>query len=203
MTHVKICGNTQTTDVRLAVELGVDLLGFIFTRSKRQIDVQQGRTLIDEVPDGVQRVGVFNDEPPAEIARVAAACRLSAIQLYRRPTAEDRALGLLMLPGVRVQDGQALAIAVENGDHPLLDTWTPDGLGGTGRTWSWAQAQDVARRFPVVVSGGLTPFNVAGAVRQLRPWGVDVCSGVEAQPGHKDPGKLRAFVAAVRQADAS
>jgi phosphoribosylanthranilate isomerase len=203
MTKIKICGNTRATDVRLAVELGVDLLGFIFTRSQRRIDPEHARALIDEVPDGVQRVGVFNEEPPAEIARVAGVCRLTAIQLYRPPTAEDRALGLLVLPALRVQDGQALAIAVENGDHPLLDTWTPDGLGGTGRSWSWAQAQDVARRYPVVVSGGLTPLTVSGAVRQLRPWGVDVCSGVESEPGHKDPAKLRAFVAAVRQADAS
>jgi phosphoribosylanthranilate isomerase len=203
MTKIKICGNTRATDVRLAVELGVDLLGFIFTRSQRRIDPEHARALIDEVPDGVQRVGVFNEEPPAEIARVAGVCRLTAIQLYRPPTAEDRALGLLVLPALRVRDGQALTIAVENGDHPLLDTWTPDGLGGTGRSWSWALAQDVARRYPVVVSGGLTPLNVAGAVRQLKPWGVDVCSGVEAQPGHKEPAKLRAFVAAVRLADAS
>lgn len=201
MTKVKICGNTRAADVRLAVALGVDLLGFIFTRSKRQIDVAQARALIDEVPDGVQRVGVFSDEPPPEIARVASACRLSAIQLYRTPTPEDRALGLLVLPALRVQEGQPLAITVENGDHPLLDTWSPDGLGGTGRSWSWAQARDVARRYPVVVSGGLTPSNVAGAVRQLRPWAVDVCSGVEAEPGHKDPVKLRAFITAVRAVD--
>jgi phosphoribosylanthranilate isomerase len=201
MTRIKICGNTRAADVRLAVDLGVDLLGFIFTRSKRQVDVAQAKAMIDDVPDAVQRVGVFNDEAPAEIARMAAACRLSAIQLYRTPTAEDRALGLLVLPAIRVQDGEELAITVENGDHPLLDTWTEDSLGGTGRTWSWARARDVARRYPVVVSGGLTPTNVAGAVRQLRPWAVDVCSGVEAEPRHKDPAKLRAFVAAVRQVE--
>jgi phosphoribosylanthranilate isomerase len=85
----------------------------------------------------------------------------------------------------------------------LFDTWAPDRIGGTGRAWAWPQAKVVARQYPVVVSGGLTPDNVDGAVRELRPWAVDVCSGVEAEPGRKDHAKLRAFVAAVREADRS
>lgn len=204
MTRIKICGNTRAEDVELAVELGVDLLGFIFTRSKRQVRVDQVKTVIAGVPDTVERVGVFIDEPPEEIAGIAQACGLTAIQVYRPLTEKDRSLGLLLLPAFRVQEGEDLsAIQFETGDHPLLDTWAPDTIGGTGRAWAWSQAKAVAHQYPVVVSGGLTPDNVDGAVRELHPWAVDVCSGVEAEPGRKDHGKLRAFVEAVRRVDRS
>ncbi|HXN01139.1 MAG TPA: phosphoribosylanthranilate isomerase [Candidatus Dormibacteraeota bacterium] len=204
MTKIKICGNTRPEDIELAIELGVDLLGFIFTRSKRHVGVDDVKAVIAEIPSGVERVGVFIDESPEQIAAVANACRLTAIQVYRPLTEEDRALGLLNLPAFRVQDGEDLtALPLGRGDHPLLDTWAPDRIGGTGRAWAWLQAKAVARQYPVVVSGGLTPENVDGAVHALHPWAVDVCSGVEAGPGRKDHAKLRAFVAAVREADRS
>ncbi len=204
MTKIKVCGNTRAQDVELAVELGVDLLGFIFTRSKRQVYVDEIKGVIGQVPGTIERVGVFIDEPPEQIAAIANACGLTAIQVYRPLTEKDRSLGLLLLPAVRVQDGEDLStIQFENGDHPLLDTWAPDIIGGTGRAWPWSQAKAVARQYPVIVSGGLTPENVDGAMRALHPWAVDVCSGVEAEPGRKDPAKLRAFVAAVREADNS
>jgi len=202
VTRIKVCGNTQRADVQLAVELGVDLLGFIFTRSKRQVRVDQAQALLADVPDTVERVGVFVDEPPDQIAAVTQACALTAIQVYRPLTPADRSLNLLLLPAFRVHAGEELAaMQFDEGDHPLLDTWAPDTIGGTGRTWEWSQAKEVARRYPVVVSGGLTPANVDGAVRALHPWAVDVCSGVEAEPGRKDHARLRAFVAAVREAD--
>ena len=204
MTKIKICGNTRAEDVELAVDLGADLLGFIFTRSKRRVRVDEIKDVIAQVPAGVERVGVFIDETPEEIGTVAQACGLTAIQVYRPLTEKDRTLGLLLLPAFRVQDGEDLAtIPLERGDHPLFDTWRPDTIGGTGRTWAWPQAKAVAREYPVVVSGGLTPNNVGGAVRELHPWAVDVCSGVEAEPGRKDPAKLRAFVEAVRRVDRS
>jgi phosphoribosylanthranilate isomerase len=202
VTKIKVCGNTRAEDVELAIELGVDLLGFIFTRSKRQVRVDEIKDVIARVPDGIESVGVFIDEPPDQIASIAHECGLTAIQVYRPLTEKDRALGLLLLPAIRVQDGEDLTtIQFENGDHPLLDTWAPDIIGGTGRAWAWSQATTVARQYPVVVSGGLTPENVDGAMRALHPWAVDVCSGVEAEPGRKDPAKLRAFVAAVRGTD--
>lgn len=204
MTKIKICGNTRAEDVQLAVELGADLLGFIFTRSKRQVRVDEIKAVIAQVPAGVERVGVFIDETPEQIGEVAQTCGLTAIQVYRPLTEKDRSLGLLLLPAFRVQDGEDLSsIRFENGDHPLFDTWVEDAIGGTGRAWAWTQAKSVAGRYPVIVSGGLTPDNVDGAVRELHPWAVDVCSGVEAEPGRKDPAKLRAFVQAVRRADRS
>jgi len=204
VTKIKICGNTRSEDVELAVELGADLLGFIFTRSKRQVRVDEIKGIIAQVPAGVERVGVFIDETPEEIGRVAQACGLTAIQVYRPLTDTDRSLGLLLLPAFRVQEGEGLAgLPLAHGDHPLFDTWTPDTIGGTGRAWAWPQAKAVARQYQVVVSGGLTPDNVDRAVRELHPWAVDVCSGVEAEPGRKDPAKLRAFVDAVRRVDRS
>lgn len=202
MTKIKICGNTRPEDVELALELGVGLLGFIFTRSKRQLAVEEGRALTAGIPPGVDRVGVFLDEPPEQIARVVEACGLTAIQVYRPLQAEDRALGIGLLPAVRVKDGDELRqLRFEEGDHPVLDTWAPDVVGGTGRRWNWPEAFPLARRYPLAVSGGLNADNVGQAIDDVKPWAVDVCSGVEREPGKKDPVKLRAFVMAVRDAD--
>lgn len=201
MTKIKICGNTRKEDVDLAVELGVDLLGFIFGPSKRHIDVEQARQLVGDVPDAVERVGVFVSEPVEVIGQAVEACGLTAVQIYRPITPQDRELGVTLLPALRVRNGEDLdALRFEPRDHPLLDTWASDTTGGgTGQTWDWGQASRLARRYPILVSGGLTPSNVGDAVDRLRPWGVDVCSGVEAEPGRKDPDKLRAFVSAVRK----
>lgn len=203
MTKIKICGNTRKADVDLAVELGVDLLGFIFGPSKRHIEVDQARQLVGDIPDAVERVGVFVSEPVEVIVQAVEACGLTAVQIYRPITPEDRGLGVTLLPALRVRNGEDLdALRFEPGDHPLLDTWASDTTGGgTGQTWDWGKASRLARRYPILVSGGLTPSNVRDALDRLRPWGVDVCSGVEAEPGLKNHEKLRAFVEAVRRVD--
>jgi phosphoribosylanthranilate isomerase len=202
MTRVKVCGNTNPRDVELAVELGVELLGFIFASSKRRISVEDARALTASVPRSVERVGVFIDEPTSQIARVVAACDLSGIQVYRPMSDDDRNLGVKLFPAVRVRNGDSLRdLTFKDGDHPVLDTWAADAVGGTGRSWLWADALPLAKRYQIAVSGGLNPGNVGDAIVELRPWGVDVCSGVEREPGKKDPAKLRAFVAAVRGAD--
>ena len=203
MTKIKVCGNTRREDVALALELGVELLGFIFTRSPRHVGIDDARALTADIPAGIERVGVFIDEPSAEIANAIERCGLSAVQIYRPLTDEDRRLGVPLLPALRMREG---ASPNEDGfqptDHPLLDSFRADtDGGGTGQTWDWTVAQVLAQRYPIIVSGGLTPGNVGAAIARLRPWGVDVCSGIEAQPGKKDAQKLRAFVAAVRQAD--
>ncbi len=202
MTRIKVCGNTEPDGVRFAVELGVDLLGFIFTRSPRRVSIEQAQALMADVPNGIERVGVFIDEPPEVIAPVVEACRLSAVQLYREPMSADRAMGVAILPAVRLRSAEeASRLRFEAGDRPLLDTWREDALGGTGRTWDWTLAESLARRYPVIISGGLRPENVGAAIRQLHPWGVDVSSGIELAPGIKDLGKLEWFVRAVREAD--
>jgi len=205
MTKIKICGNTRKDDVDLAVELGAELIGFIFGPSKRHIEIDQGKQLVVDIPDTVERVGVFVHEPADVIERAVAACGLTAVQIYRPITSEDRQLGLTLLPALRVRNGEDLdGLGFEPRDHPLLDTWASETAGGgTGQTWDWAKAARFARRYPILVSGGLNADNVANAMHQLKPWGVDVCSGIEAEPGRKDHAKLRAFVAAVREADRS
>ncbi|HET9849019.1 MAG TPA: phosphoribosylanthranilate isomerase [Candidatus Dormibacteraeota bacterium] len=203
MTRIKICGNTRKEDVDLAVELGVDLLGFIFGPSKRHVEVGQATALLADVPENIERVGVFVDESPATIREAIDACGLTAVQVYRGISDEDRGLGVTLLPALRIRNGEDLdGLHFETMDHPLLDTWVSETAGGgTGQTWAWTRATQLARRYPIIVSGGLNPANVAIAVERLKPWGVDVCSGVEAQPGQKDHAKLRAFVTAVRRAD--
>ena len=203
MTRIKVCGNTRAEDVELALELGVELLGFIFTRSPRQIGIDDARALTAGIPAGTERVGVFIDEPTHEIANAIERCALTAVQIYRRLTHDDRGLGVTLLPALRMRDGVALnADGFGLADHLVLDTYRPDREGGgSGETWDWTDADALAQRYAIVVSGGLTSSNVGTAIARLRPWGVDVCSGVEAEPGKKDPVKLRAFVQAVREAD--
>ena len=205
MTKIKVCGNTRSQDVALALELGVDLLGFILTRSPRQISIDDACALTAGIPEGVERVGVFIDEPTVEIARAIERCGLTAVQVYRPLTEEDRRLGVTLLPARRIREGEPVREdGFEPSDHPVLDSYRRDlDGGGTGQTWDWRLAERVAGRYPIIVSGGLTPANVAAAIARLHPWGVDVGSGVEAEPGKKDPAKLQAFVAAVRSASVS
>jgi phosphoribosylanthranilate isomerase len=203
MTRIKVCGNTRKDDVDLAVELGVDLIGFIFGPSKRHIEIDQARQLVGDIPGTVERVGVFVHESAGVIEKAVDACGLTAVQIYRPITSEDRQLGVTLLPALRVRNGEDLDdLAFETSDHPLLDTWASETAGGgTGQTWDWTKAAHLARRYPILVSGGLNPSNVGDAVHRLKPWGVDVCSGVEAEPGRKDHAKLRAFVEAVHRVD--
>jgi phosphoribosylanthranilate isomerase len=204
MTQIKICGNAESDGIRLAVSLGVDLLGFIFTRSPRRVTIEQAQALIANVPEHIGRVGVFIDEPADQIARTVDACELTAVQLYRQPTPADRALPVPLLPVVRLRTAEdAAELQFAPTDRPLLDTYVPDAIGGTGKTWDWTFAESLARRYPVIISGGLRPENVGAAIRQLRPWGVDVASGVELQPGVKDLARLEWFVRVVRETDAS
>jgi len=203
MTRIKVCGNTRKDDVDLAVALGVDLIGFIFGPSKRHIEIDQAEQLVGDIPDTVERVGVFVHEPADVIEKAVDACGLTAVQIYRPITSEDRRLGVTLLPALRVRNGEDLDdLVFDTTDHPLLDTWASETAGGgTGQTWDWTKAARLARRYPILVSGGLNPNNVADAVHHLKPWGVDVCSGVETEPGRKDHAKLRDFVAAVRGID--
>jgi phosphoribosylanthranilate isomerase len=139
-----------------------------------------------------------------EIASTVEACELSAVQLYRTPTLADRQLPVPLLPVVRLRSPEdAAELQFAPTDKPLLDTYLPDVIGGTGRTWDWTLAEPLVGRYPVIISGGLRPENVGAAIRQLRPWGVDVASGVELLPGVKDLARLEWFVRVVRETDSA
>lgn len=199
MTRVKICGITSPEDAWLAVEAGADAIGLIFwPRSRRAVDVTRAQAITRDLPPLVATVGVFVDETPDTVRSIADAVGLSGVQLHgqeevahwaRFPRPVLKALTVEQYETSPWRDARAAI---------LLDTHDPVTIGGTGRPVDWQRAAGIAATRRVVLAGGLTPDNVAEAVLQVRPWGVDVASGVEAAPGVKDPARVRAFVRAVR-----
>lgn len=202
-TKVKICGITNRADARLAVELGADALGFIFyPKSPRFIRVGDAADICETLPPFVTKVGVFVDELEYEIERALRECLLTALQFHGdEPPGFCQKFGAKCIKAIRVRDAAALQAArvYDDVDALLLDTYTENTPGGTGRPFDWALAEEAKRIGPpLILAGGLTPGNVAEAIRRVRPYGVDVTSGVERAPGRKDPEKLRQFVEAVK-----
>ena len=205
-TRVKICGITRLDDARLAVELGAAALGFNFyPPSPRYIAASAAAEIIRRLPPFVTPVGVFADETDAEhVAAVAREARVIAVQLHgpRFLEASGLLVGFLLIHAVAVRDdfrpdelGRLKASAF------MLDTFDPGLRGGTGRTFDWSIAREAKKYGPIILAGGLTPENVGQAIREVRPFAVDVASGVESAPGIKDPVKLRTFFEAVEEAD--
>jgi phosphoribosylanthranilate isomerase len=230
MTWVKICGITNLEDAMLAVEAGADALGFVFyAKSPRNVDPSVVARMSKALPDSVERVGVVVPHSIDDISFVARAAQLTALQLhlslmaplmmdapatYDTNTFAPASKIFLALPAAPfIEKKTSPDFAVLRGDHlpkgifdtVFLDSGTPSQPGGTGRVFDWKAAAplvaDMREQVNVVLAGGLTPGNVAEGIAALRPWGVDVSSGVEASPGKKDPDKVRAFIRAVREAD--
>ena len=217
MTWVKICGITKLEDARVAVEAGADALGFVFySRSPRKAEVETVREIVAQAPQPIVKVGVFVDDDPEQIRKVVAETGISAVQLHRGRSLQNvlrdsrtpsGSLGVGKL--IPVFPGDSLkADALVNLPRRdqvfalLLDSQSNGSMGGTGTAFDWEGAREmlqmVSLQLPIIVAGGLNPGNVAKAIRLLRPFGVDVSSGVEARLGKKDPAKVRAFVQAVR-----
>jgi phosphoribosylanthranilate isomerase len=195
MTAIKFCGMTRAEDVALAIELGVDAVGFVlWSGSPRYVDAGRASTLIEGLPRHITPVGVYVRPSDADIARgIDAGIRVA--QIHGAP---DVAFD-------RVPCEVWLAASVENhipnGCTVLLDAHDPQRHGGTGRTIDWNQAAKIAFRQRVMLAGGLTAANVGDAIRAVRPYGVDVASGIEDAPGVKNAEAMKAFVSAVREAD--
>lgn len=200
MTLVKVCGICDPESGRAAVEAGADLLGLHFCPSPRRVSLAEARAVVDALPRRPLLVGVFIDQPADEIDALVAEVGLDLVQLHGSEPPGFRA-SRPVIKVLRVRDG-VVPDAAAWPDPILLDSWSPDQRGGTGRTWDWEAAGDLMATRRVLLAGGLTPANVGRAVRRLRPYGVDVSSGVEREPRRKDPGLIRAFVQAVRDADA-
>jgi len=202
-TWIKMCGITRLEDALACVEAGADALGFVFTESPRRIRPDQAIAIIRKLPPTVTRFGVFVDESPAEIAEVLAATEIDRIQLhgFEEPMVQELA-GTRVVKAFRARD-ESILTEIEEWAAPffLLDTWHPGQAGGTGQRLDWDIARRAHRFGRFLLAGGLTPENVGEAIRQVRPFGVDVSSGVEKSPGLKDLAKIRAFVDAVRAAD--
>jgi phosphoribosylanthranilate isomerase len=200
--RVKVCGIRRKEDALLAVALGAHALGFVFwPNSPRAISPADARGIVDAVPPFVETVGVFVNQQPEDVRTIAADARLSAVQLHGDEDARDYAgCALRVIKALPVGPGFTIA-AVEGVPSEmtvLLDAHDPVRRGGTGRQIEWAVAEAAARVRPVILSGGLNPENVRQAASVVRPYAVDVSSGVEAAPGIKDDSKLRAFFAALQ-----
>ena len=192
---VKICGIRRLEDAEAAVALGAHALGFVFwPQSPRYVDPFRAKAIVATLPPFVSAVGLFVNQPAADIASVASLARLGAVQLHGDVSPEDAAV-----LGGPVVSALSLAAAERDLDRwpervtILLDAHDPERRGGTGRTLDWDAAAAIARRRRVVLAGGLNPDNIAAAVERVRPFGVDVSSGVESAPGVKDVGRLRAL----------
>lgn len=205
---VKICGVTSPEDARAAVDAGAAAIGLVFwSRSPRAVDLLAARRIAASLPPFVLRVGVFVDESPDAIARISDGVGLDLVQLHGGEPPEALAtLPRRALKAVRVGSGFRPEDVLRYAGHAaglLLDSGDAALPGGTGRPFDWSVVAGLRERLGfVVLAGGLTPDNVATAIRAVRPDAVDVSSGVEAAPGRKDPAKMRAFVAAVRGAAA-
>ncbi len=204
MTLVKVCGVTNVEDALAALDAGADMLGFNFyARSPRYVTPAAARKIIERLPDGVTCVGVFVNEPaPAEVERIAREARLGAAQLHGDETPEycQSLRDLNTIKALRVgADYTPESAAAYDTDAVLLDAYVAGERGGTGHTFDWALATRTRERVPrLFLAGGLNPDNVASAVAAVRPYAVDVCSGVETFPGRKSPELIRRFVEQVK-----
>ena len=194
---VKVCGMTSLKDALVAVEGGSDAVGFIFyKKSPRSVTMKTVREIVLELPPFVDTVGVFVDETAEQINKIADYCNLDIIQLHgdESPTFCKK-IRRKVIKAFRIKDMQSVKkLSSFQVSGFLLDTFSDNLHGGTGKVFDWNLALPAKKFGPVIMAGGLTPNNVQQAVRQIRPYGVDVCSGVESEPGIKDHKKVRAFL---------
>jgi phosphoribosylanthranilate isomerase len=215
-TWIKVCGTTSLRDAQLAMEAGANALGFVFAPSPRRIEVESAAGIVTGLAGEVETIGVFVNEAPERIADIAEQVGLSGVQLHgEEDTATVAHLRSLlgqrkMFKTFHVTDlGDNAKLDVDGSqsnaglDAILLDSGSQRVRGGTGAAFDWEKVAPIAERIrgllPLIIAGGLNPGNVGRAIAMFEPWGVDVVSGVESEPGIKDENKLRQFVAAVRQ----
>lgn len=202
--NVKICGITNLTDARTAVRLGADALGFIFAPSPRRIAPQTAYEIIRALPPFVKTVGVFVNEAPASIRQVIKDCGLDLVQLHgdESPDLCDELMPYT-IKALRIKDESSLQSGrAYHGKVRalLLDTYAEEKVGGTGKTFDWELAIRIKRMgSPLILSGGLAPANIVAAIHTVKPYAVDVNSGVEARPGKKSPTLIRDLMENVRQ----
>jgi phosphoribosylanthranilate isomerase len=197
--RIKICGICDLEGARTAAEAGADMIGFHFCDSDRRVSPDDARAILDELPVRPKVVGVFIDEQVAEVRRICEHLDLDFVQLHGSEQPGFMA-GRPVIKVLKVKDGGVVG-ADDWPDPIMLDSWSADQRGGTGRTWDWEIARGLLESRSVFIAGGLEPGNVGKVVRRFKPYGVDVSSGVEARVRVKDPDKVRAFIRAVRLAE--
>jgi phosphoribosylanthranilate isomerase len=199
---VKICGITTEDDALLAAALGADAVGFIFSASSRRVSTSQVRQIVKRLPPEIMTVGVFRDERKERVVEAANTAALRAVQLHGRETPEDcrwiRERVPVTIRAFAAGDPGLSHVDEYGADLTLIDSTTP----GSGRVFDWQVLDGAPVGRSIILAGGLTPANVADAVAAVRPWGVDVSTGVESGPGHKHPVKVREFIRAARSVPA-
>ena len=209
VTRVKICGITHLEDAHFAVDEGAWAVGLIFApESKRQVDVSEAELIGRQLARKVEVVGVFVNAPLDELVEIADVARLTMLQLhgdegpaYAREAA--RRTGARVIKAIPARDAAEIRrLTSFRTDFHLLDAYVPGQRGGTGKTFQWDYTRHHTRHVPLILSGGLTPDNVAAAIEATHPYAVDSASGTEASPGVKDPDKVVALLRAVQQEDA-
>ena len=199
---VKICGMTNLKDALLAAESGADAVGFIFYKeSPRNISQKEVKEIVAQMPPFVETIGVFVNETSDKVNRIAEHCGLTAVQLHGDESpAFCRRVKQRVVKAFRVKDAKSLkGISGYDVSGFLLDSYNDGSRGGTGQIFDWNLALRAKKQGPVILAGGLNQYNVYTAIHRVRPYGVDVCSGVEKSVGVKDPQKIREFVKAVRK----
>lgn len=212
---IKICANTSLEDALLAADAGADAVGFVFAPSPRRVTAEQVAAIVPALPASLEKIGVFVDASLEEIVATVETARLTGVQLHFEPPPDlpprlrahfGPTLHILRVTHFDAQNTASLpGLDDPSTDAILVDSRTATAVGGTGQRFDWSEASKalfqntkVGKR--LIVAGGLTPENVAEAIAMLHPWGVDVVSGVERTPGHKDPAKVRALTANARAA---
>ncbi|NQS90251.1 phosphoribosylanthranilate isomerase [Patescibacteria group bacterium] len=204
MIRIKVCGITNERDALRAVKLGVDALGFIFAESPRKVSPEVVEKIVSLLPPFIGRVGIFVNEDKEKVRKIAQACFLTSLQFHgEEPPFYCQEFKWKVIKSFRVKDrGILREISRYKVDAYLLDTYCIDKRGGTGRTFDWEVAKEIRKLgVPVILSGGLNPENVVQAIIKVRPYAVDVSSGVEREKGKKDYQKLRDFVRKIRRQD--
>jgi len=212
---IKICANTSLADALLAADAGADAVGFVFAPSPRRVTPELVAKIVPQLPATLEKIGVFVDASLSEIAETVEATGLTGVQLhFDAPPALPAQLRERFGPKLRIlgvvhfdaRAGKRVAAIARDShiDALLVDSRTAAAVGGTGVAFDWDAARglifDAVGPMKFIAAGGLTPENVAEAIATLRPWGVDVVSGVESAPGRKDPAKVRAFINKARAA---
>jgi phosphoribosylanthranilate isomerase len=217
MIHIKVCGIKEKEHALKAAEAGADFIGLVFAQSPRRVNIAQAQKIVQALKDAgakTQTVGVFVNAPMASIKRTAEACQLDWVQLCGdEPWAYARELDIPVIKVIRISrhyTPQQISTDLKYGTKVLgdrkhiflLDSNARFKYGGTGLTFDWNLAKKPAEQYPVIIAGGLTPDNVAEAIRVTAPWGVDASSGLESTRGVKDIDKILRFIKAARSADA-
>lgn len=210
-TRIKVCGITNADDAIAAINLGVDAIGFIFAESSpRYISPEDAKEIVADLPPFIHIVGVFVDKDPVEIEEIIDYCGLTHVQLHGSEDAEycaklaQNANPCMLIKAIRVGSSSKAEDFAPYQDIVkgfLLDTFVEGQEGGTGKTFDWAMIESLDLKLPVILAGGLTPENISDAIRAVRPFAVDVNSGVEREPGRKNIDKLEALVKQVISTD--